>query len=291
MLTKELLKQVRQIEIRTKGLVNQVFSGEYHSVFKGRGMEFSEVREYQFGDDIRNIDWNVTARFGHPFIKIFEEERELTVLLLVDLSGSLLFGTIEKTKQQIAAELSAILAFSAMKNNDKVGLILFTDKIEKFVPPRKGRTHVLRLIREVLSFEPKGKTTNLKLALEYMNNAVKKKSIVFLISDFMDQGYEKILRIVGKKHDLVGIVINDRREFELPKIGLVKLTDSETGRERWIDTSDSKVQKTITDIRQRVIQNRKSLFLASRLDSIEINTGENYVKPLVQFFRVRERRW
>jgi len=254
-------------------------------------MEFSEVREYQFGDDIRNIDWNVTARFGHPFIKIFEEERELTVLLLVDLSGSLLFGTIEKTKQQIAAELSAILAFSAMKNNDKVGLILFTDKIEKFVPPRKGRTHVLRLIREVLSFEPKGKTTNLKLALEYMNNAVKKKSIVFLISDFMDQGYEKILRIVGKKHDLVGIVINDRREFELPKIGLVKLTDSETGRERWLDTSDSKVQKTITDIRQRVIQNRKSLFLSSRLDSIEINTGENYVKPLVQFFRVRERRW
>jgi uncharacterized protein (DUF58 family) len=291
MLTKELLKQVRQIEIRTKGLVNQVFSGEYHSVFKGRGMEFSEVREYQFGDDIRNIDWNVTARFGHPFIKIFEEERELTVLLLVDLSGSLLFGTIEKTKQQIAAELSAILAFSAMKNNDKVGLILFTDKIEKFVPPRKGRTHVLRLIREVLSFEPKGKTTNLKLALEYMNNTVKKKSIVFLISDFMDQGYEKILRIVGKKHDLVGIVINDRREFELPKIGLVKLTDSETGRERWLDTSDSKVQKTITDIRQRVIQNRKSLFLSSRLDSIEINTGENYVKPLVQFFRVRERRW
>lgn len=291
MLTKELLKQVRQIEIRTRGLVNQVFSGEYHSVFKGRGMEFSEVREYQFGDDIRNIDWNVTARFGHPFIKIFEEERELTVLLLVDLSGSLLFGTLEKTKQQIAAELSAILAFSAMKNNDKVGLILFTDKIEKFVPPRKGKTHVLRLIREVLSFEPKGKTTNLKSALEYMNNAVKKKSIVFLISDFMDQGYEKILRIVGKKHDLVGIVINDRREFELPKIGLVKLTDSETGKERWIDTSDSKVQKTIREIRRRIIQNRKSLFLSSRLDSVEINTGENYVKPLVQFFRVRERRW
>jgi uncharacterized protein (DUF58 family) len=291
MLTKELLKQVRQIEIKTKGLVNQVFSGEYHSVFKGRGMEFSEVREYQFGDDIRNIDWNVTARFSHPFIKIFEEERELTVILLVDLSGSLLFGTVEKTKQQIAAELSAILAFSAMKNNDKVGLILFTDKIEKFVPPRKGKTHVLRLIREVLSFEPKGKTTNLKSALEYMNNAIKKKSIVFLISDFMDNGYEKILRIVGKKHDLVGIVINDRREFQLPKIGLVKLTDSETGKERWLDTSDTKVQKTIKDVRQKIIQNRKSLFLSSRLDSIEINTGENYVKPLVKFFRTREGRW
>ena len=291
MLTKELLKQVRQIEIKTKGLVNQVFSGEYHSVFKGRGMEFSEVREYQFGDDIRNIDWNVTARFSHPFIKIFEEERELTVILLVDLSGSLLFGTVEKTKQQIAAELSAVLAFSAMKNNDKVGLILFTDKIEKFVPPRKGKTHVLRLVREVLSFEPKGKTTNLKSALEYMNNAIKKKSIVFLISDFMDSGYEKILRIVGKKHDLVGIVINDRREFQLPKIGLVKLTDSETGQERWLDTSDSKVQRTIKEVKQQIIQNRKSLFLSSRLDSIEINTGENYVKPLVQFFRTREGRW
>ena len=291
MLTKELLKQVRQIEIKTKGLVNQVFSGEYHSVFKGRGMEFSEVREYQFGDDIRNIDWNVTARFSHPFIKIFEEERELTVILLVDLSGSLLFGTVEKTKQQIAAELSAVLAFSAMKNNDKVGLILFTDKIEKFVPPRKGKTHVLRLVREVLSFEPKGRTTNIKSALEYMNNAIKKKSIVFLISDFMDNGYEKILRIVGKKHDLVGIVINDRREFKLPKIGLVKLTDSETGEERWIDTSDTKVQKTVAGVRQRIIQNRKSLFLSSRLDSIEINTGENYVKPLVKFFRTREGRW
>ncbi|MDO8550361.1 MAG: DUF58 domain-containing protein [Ignavibacteria bacterium] len=291
MLTKELLKQVRQIEIRTRGLVNQVFSGEYHSVFKGRGMEFSEVREYQFGDDIRNIDWNVTARFGHPFIKIFEEERELTVILLVDLSGSLFFGTVEKTKQQIAAELSAILAFSALKNNDKVGLILFTDKIEKFVPPRKGKKHVLRVIREVLSFEPKGKATNLKYALEYMNNAIKKKSIVFLISDFMDQGYEKILRIVGKKHDLIGIVLNDRREFSLPKIGMIKLKDTETGDDRWIDTSDSKVQKTIKEMKQRIIQGRKSLFLTSRLDSIEVNTDQNYIKPLVQFFRKRERRW
>ena len=229
MIAKELLKQVRQIEIRTKGLVNQVFSGEYHSVFKGRGMEFSEVREYNFGDDIRNIDWNVTARFGHPYIKIFEEERELTVILLVDLSGSLAFGTIDKTKQQIAAELSAILAFSALKNNDKVGLFLFSDKIEKFIPPRKGRKHVLRMIRELLSFKPEGKMTNIKAALEYMNHAVKKKSIVFLISDFMDEGYEKILRIVGKKHDLIGIVINDQREKSIPKMGLVKFTDSETG--------------------------------------------------------------
>jgi len=291
MLTKELLKQVRQIEIRTKGLVNQVFSGEYHSVFKGRGMEFSEVREYNFGDDIRNIDWNVTARFGHPYIKIFEEERELTVILLVDLSGSLSFGSVDKTKQQIAAELSAILAFSALKNNDKVGLFLFSDKIEKFIPPRKGRKHVLRIIRELLSFRPEGKTTSIKAALEHMNHAIKKKSIVFLISDFMDEGYEKILRIVGKKHDLIGIVINDEREKSIPKMGLVKFTDVETGNERWIDTSSPKVQNWISQYYQRLISERKTLFIKSRLDSIEIRTGENYVTPLVNFFRLRERRW
>ena len=291
MLTKELLKQVRQIEIRTKGLVNQVFSGEYHSVFKGRGMEFSEVREYNFGDDIRNIDWNVTARFGHPYIKIFEEERELTVILLVDLSGSLSFGSVDKTKQQIAAELSAILAFSALKNNDKVGLFLFSDKIEKFIPPRKGRKHVLRIIRELLSFKPEGKTTSIKAALEHMNHAIKKKSIVFLISDFMDEGYEKILRIVGKKHDLIGIVINDEREKSIPKMGLVKFTDVETKNERWIDTSSPKVQNWISQYYQRLISERKTLFIKSRLDSIEIKTGENYVTPLVNFFRLRERRW
>jgi uncharacterized protein (DUF58 family) len=291
LLTKELLKQVRQIEIRTKGLVNQVFSGEYHSVFKGRGMEFSEVREYQFGDDIRNIDWNVTARFGHPFIKIFEEERELTVMLLVDLSGSLIFGTVQKTKQQVAAELSAILAFSALKNNDKVGLILFTDKIEKFVPPRKGRSHVLRIIREVLSFEPEGKSTNLKAALEYMNSTIKKRSIVFLLSDFMDSGYEKILRIIGKKHDLIGVVLNDKREIEIPKLGLLKLTDAETGEERWVDTSSTRVQNRLKEVRRNMVEQRKSLFISSRLDSIEVQTGDDYVKPLVQFFRLRERRW
>jgi len=291
LLTKELLKQVRQIEIKTKGIVNQILSGEYHSVFKGRGMEFSEVREYQFGDDIRNIDWNVTARFGHPFIKIFEEERELTVILMVDLSGSLIFGTVEKTKQQVAAELSAVLAFSAMKNNDKVGLILFTDKIEKFVPPRKGRRHVLRIIREVLSFEPVGKNTNLKTALEYMNNAIKKRSIAFLLSDFMNAGYEKILRVVGKKHDLIGIVLNDEREVSIPQMGLVKFVDSETGEERVIDTNSPKLQKMIKENYTQNIERRKSLFTSSRIDSIEIKTGQNYVKPLVQFFRLRERRW
>ncbi len=291
MLTKELLKQVRQIEIRTKGLVNQVFSGEYHSVFKGRGMEFSEVREYQFGDDIRNIDWNVTARLGHPYIKVFEEERELTVMLIVDLSGSLLFGTVSKTKQRIAAELSAILAFSALKNNDKVGLILFTNKIEKFVPPRKGRKHVLRIIREVLSFEPEGKSTNLKGALEYMNNSIKKKSIVFLISDYMDEGYEKILGIVGRKHDLIGIVLDDLREKEIPKVGLIKLTDAETGSERWVDTSSKRVRSKMIVNRIEKEKLRKSLFIKSRLDSIEVTTGSNYIQPLVQFFRRREKRW
>lgn len=291
MLTKELLKQVRQIEIRTKGLVNQVFSGEYHSVFKGRGMEFSEVREYQYGDDIRNIDWNVTARFGHPYIKIFEEERELTVMLMVDLSGSLMFGSVSKTKQRIAAELSAILAFSALKNNDKVGLILFTDKIEKFVPPRKGKKHVLRIIREVLSFEPEGKSTNIRGALEYMNNAIKKKSIAFLISDFMDEGYEKILRIVGRKHDLIGIVLDDRREKEIPNIGLVKLADAETGAERWIDTSSRRVRERMIFDRKEREKLRNSIFIKSRLDKIEVTTGSNYIQPLVQFFRRREKRW
>lgn len=291
MLTKELLKQVRQIEIRTKGLVNQVFSGEYHSVFKGMGMEFSEVREYQFGDDIRNIDWNVTARYGRPFIKVFEEERELTVMLMVDLSGSLMFGSISKTKQRVAVEVTAILAFSALKNNDKVGLILFTDKIEKFVPPRKGNKHVLRIIRDILSFNPEGNATDIKGALEYMNGAIKKRSIVFLLSDFMDQGYSKILKVVGKKHDLIGIILDDRRENELPAIGLVKLTDAETGQERWIDTSSNRVRKMMRKTRSEAVNKRNALFLSSRLDRIQIETGKDYIKPLVQFFRMRERRW
>ena len=291
MLTKELLKQVRQIEIRTKGLVNQVFSGEYHSVFKGMGMEFSEVREYQFGDDIRNIDWNVTARYGRPFIKVFEEERELTVMLMVDLSGSLMFGSVSKTKQRVAVEVTAILAFSALKNNDKVGLILFTDKIEKFVPPRKGNKHVLRIIRDLLSFNPEGNATDIKGALEYMNGTIKKRSIVFLLSDFMDHGYSKILKVVGKKHDLIGIVLDDRRENELPAIGLVKLTDAETGQERWIDTSSNRVRKMMRKTRGEAVNKRNALFLTSRIDRIQIETGKDYIKPLVQFFRLRERRW
>jgi uncharacterized protein (DUF58 family) len=291
MLTKELLKQVKQIEIRTRGIVNDVFSGEYHSVFKGRGMEFSEVREYQIGDDVRSIDWNVSARFGHPFIKIFEEERELTVMLLVDLSGSLVFGSIDKTKQQIAAELSAILALSALKNNDKVGLILFTDQIEKFIPPKKGKSHSLRIIREVLSFEPQGNKTSLRTSLEYFNHTIKKKAIVFLISDFYDIGYEKILRVVGKKHDLIGIVLSDPREKEMFSSGLIKFKDAETGEIRYIDTNNKDFQLNFRETQKRFNIYRKQLFISSRLDSIDIQAGGSYIKPLVDFFKMREKRW
>jgi uncharacterized protein (DUF58 family) len=291
MLTKEILKQVRQIEIKTRGVVNEVFSGEYHSVFKGRGMEFSEVREYQIGDDIRTIDWNVSARFGHPFIKIFEEERELTLMLLVDLSGSLVFGSVDKTKQEIAAELTAILAFSAMKNNDKVGLILFTDQIEKFVPPRKGKSHVLRIIREIVSFEPQGNKTDIKGALEYFNLSVKKKSIAFLISDFIDEGYDKILRVVSKKHDLVNIHLEDPREKELLKGGLIKFRDAETQEIRYLDTSNKTVQNHFEQkLKERELF-QDDLFKKSRVDTIKINTSTSYVRPLIDFFKLREKRW
>jgi len=289
MLTKELLKQVKQIEIKTRNVVNEVFSGEYHSAFKGRGMEFAEVREYQIGDDIRSIDWNVTARTGSPFIKVFEEARELTVMLIVDMSGSLMFGSVDKTKQQIAAELAAILAFSAMKNNDKVGLILFTDRIEKFVPPKKGRSHGLRIIREILSFQPEGNSTNIKGALEYLNHTIKRKSIAFLVSDFIDDGYEKILNIVGKKHDLIGVVLQDPRESDIPKSGLIKFKDAETGALRYIDTSNSNVREQFYNMLNQQDALRKSIFIKSRLDSIDINTSESYVKPLANFFRKREK--
>lgn len=259
-------------------------------MFKGMGMEFAEVREYQVGDDIRAIDWNVTARFGHPYIKIFEEERELTVMLLVDLSGSLVFGSVEKTKQRIAAELTAILAFSAMKNNDKVGLILFTDQIEKFVPPRKGKSHVLRIIREVLSFEPAGNQTDLRIALEYFHHTIKKKSIAFMISDFMDRGYDKILNIVGRKHDLIGVVLQDPRERELPKSGIIKFRDAETGNIRYIDTSSKDIQFGFNKNLTMADSHRKDLFIKSGLDTIEIDISKSYVRPLVNFFKVREKR-
>ncbi len=272
-------------------MVNQVFSGEYHSVFKGRGMEFSEVREYQFGDEIRTIDWNVTARLDHPYVKVFEEERELTVMLLVDMSGSQFFGSQASMKRDIAAELSAILAFSAMKNNDKVGAILFTDRIEKFIPPRKGRSHALRIVRELLSFEPHRKTTSLNSVLEYLNHIQKKRSIVFLISDFMDSGYDSALSIVGKRHDLIGIVLKDPHEIELPDVGLITFRDAETGQQRWIDTHDKKVRNGYRTYLSSVHKTRRSLFLKSKLDSVEIPLDKPYMKPLVDFFRLRERRW
>jgi uncharacterized protein (DUF58 family) len=289
--TKELLKKVRQLEIHTRGLVNQVFSGEYHSVFKGRGMEFSEVREYQFGDDMRTIDWNVTARFNHPFVKIFEEERELTVILVVDMSGSQFFGSQSSLKRDVAVELSAILAFSAMKNNDKVGLILFTDRIEKFVPPRKGHGHVLRIVRELLSFEPSRPATSLKTALEYLNHVQKKRSIVFVISDFMDSGYEAALRIAGKRHDLIGVVLQDPREHELPNVGLMHLRDAESGTTRLVDTSNTQLRFLYRQFGERMQEARKSLFMKSRLDDVEVRLDQPYLKPLIDFFRLREKRW
>ncbi|MBM4168085.1 MAG: DUF58 domain-containing protein [Ignavibacteria bacterium] len=289
--TRELLKKVRHLEIRTRGLVNQVFSGEYHSVFKGRGMSFSEVREYQPGDEIRMIDWNVTARFNHPFVKVFEEERELTAMLLVDMSGSQSFGSKASMKKDIAAEISAILAFSAMKNNDKVGAILFTNQIEAFIPPRKGRTHALRIIRELLSFEPRQTGTSINIALEYLNKVLKKRSIVFLISDFIDTGYEHALRIAGKRHDLIGISLLDPHERTLPRVGLLSIRDPESGKLRTIDTSDPNIRAAHRIFWESHHHQRRSFFRKARLDAIEISLDQAYMKPMTDFFRRREQRW
>lgn len=289
--TKEILKQVRRIEIRTRGVVNQILSGEYHSVFKGRGMEFSEVREYQFGDDIRTIDWNVSARFNHPFVKVFEEERELTVMLIVDFSGSKSFGSQEKLKNEIATELCAVLAFSAMKNNDKVGLIFFSDRIEKFIPPKKGRSHILRIIRELLAFTPQSKGTSIKTGLEFFNHVTKKRSIAFLISDFFDGGYEKPLRIVAQKHDLIAVQLFDPREAQLPDVGLMKMTDAETGKDAWIDTSSAALRDAFAKDWTMKRFERGRMFLKNGIDSIDIDIARPYIQPLVDFFRMRERRY
>ncbi len=290
MTTQELLKKVRQIEIKTRGLVNHVFSGEYHSVFKGRGMEFSEVREYQYGDDIRSIDWNVSARFNHPFIKIFEEERELTVMLLVDLSRSENFGSAAAMKNEIATEVCAVLAFSAIRNNDKVGLILFTDRIEKFIPPKKGKAHILRIVRDLLSFDPEGRGTDIKGALQYLNSVIKKRSITFVISDFIDQGYDAALRIVSKKHDVIAITLQDPREREMPRIGLVKMQDAESGGERWVDTSNIHIQQAFRYYWRQHEERLKKLFLSTKVDRIDIHIQNPYIKPLIDFFKIREQR-
>lgn len=289
--TSELLRKVRKIEIRTKGLVHQIFSGEYHSVFKGRGMAFSEVREYQFGDDIRMIDWNVSARFDHPFVKVFEEERELIVMLLVDVSGSGEFGTVHQLKKDVAAEICAVLAFSAIENNDKVGVIFFSDIIEKFIPPKKGRTHILRIVRELLDFQPTHRSTRIAEGLRYLTSAIKKRTTAFLISDFIDEGYEDALKIAAKKHDLIGIRLFDPREAALSASGLMRVFDAETGDAEWVDTADSLVRERYAQWWKERHDTRQKLFRRSGMDTIDIRVDQSYVNPLIGFFKAREKRW
>lgn len=290
MIPAEVLKKIRRIEIRTKKLVNDLFSGEYHSTFKGQGMEFEEVRQYQPGDDIRLIDWNVTARTGFPYVKKFKEERELSVVLLVDASSSGRFGTKERFKSETAAELCALLAFSAIKNNDKVGLIIFTDQIEKFVPPKKGRGHVLRLIREVLFFKPTGVGTDIGGALEYFNRVIKRKSVVFLVSDFLSEDFYKPLQIANRKHDLIAIKVTDPRERSFDNVGLIELEDAETGEIFVIDTSSKEFRREFSAKADEDLQQLSRGFRLINLDFININTAESYIVPLINFFKMRERR-
>ncbi len=291
MLPKELLQNIRRIEIRTKRLVNEVFAGEYESVFKGEGVEFSEVREYVPGDDIRRIDWNVTARMGHPFVKKFREERERTLIFLVDASSSEYFGSVSRQKINLASEVTALLSFSAITNNDKVSLLLFTDIIEKFVPPKKGRRHVLRIIRDLLYFKPQGRKTNIKLALEHLNRVLRKRSIVFLISDFLDEGFEKPLKITAQKHDLIAVRIRDPLEFSIPGFsGWIMLEDAETGDIGWFNTGDRKRRMDYGLQQLDVMERQKEFFTSNNIDIIDLNTSKPYVDELVRFFTMRERR-
>lgn len=286
--TSELLKKVRKIEIKTRGLSNQIFSGQYHSAFRGRGMAFSEVREYTAGDDIRSIDWNVTARFNSTFVKIFEEERELSVVLLIDISASGAFGTKKQFKQDLITELSAVISFSASKNNDKIGVIFFSDKIEKYIPPKKGRSHVLRIIRELIEFKATGKQTDIEIALKFLTKVIKKKSIVFLISDFIaDINYNNAIKIANKKHDLIALQICDSSESELPKIGLIKLKDNETGKLVWINTDDENFRNQFRKNQQKFNSNLKDIFNRSGIDNATIFTHESYIKPLMNLFKKR----
>jgi uncharacterized protein (DUF58 family) len=290
MSTSALLKKVRKIEIKTKGLSNHIFAGEYHTAFKGKGMAFSEVREYQLGDDIRSIDWNVTARYNAPFVKVFEEEREMTVMLLIDVSASGNFGTQKQFKRELATELAAILAFSAIKNNDKVGVIFFTDKVEKFIPPKKGKSHILRIIREVLAFEATEKGTDIAGALEYFSAVIKKRSICFILSDFMSKEFDKPLKIASKKHDLVALRIRDTREDTLPNVRLVPMQDAETEQMIFVDTSSKKVRDNFAKNKTQATEKLRKLFSASGVDLIDITTGTDYVKPLINFFKTRRKR-
>ena len=288
--TSEILKKVRKIEIKSRGLSNQIFSGEYHSAFKGRGMAFSEVREYQFGDDIRNIDWNVTARFNHPYIKIFDEERELTVMLLVDVSGSNEYGTRTQLKEDLMTENSASNAISAIHNNDKVGIIFFSDQIEKFIPPQKGTSHILRIIRELIDFKPVSQKTNIAEALRFLTNAMKKRCTAFILSDFLDNGFENAMKIAGRKHDLVALQIFDQSESDLPDIGLAQLYSKELGKSIWVDTSAVKFRETYRKKAFERNQELQNIFRKSGIDFAKIHTGQDYVKPLLNLFKSREAR-
>lgn len=289
----EILKQVRKIEIKSRGLSRQIFAGEYHSAFKGRGMAFSEVREYRYGDDIRNIDWNVTARTGLPHIKVYEEERELTVMLLIDVSGSRFFGTTHKLKKDLATELAAVLAFSAGQNNDKVGALFFSDRVEKFIPPKKGRSHTLRIIRELLYFEPQGKSTNIAEALRYLSNAIKKRCTAFVLSDMLDiddqfkPKFEDALKIAGNKHDLGVIRLIDPREAELPNVGIMDLQDAETGETIWIDTASHQVRNKYSEWWKKADLSLRQSLSKCKVDHVVITTAEDYVKPLVKLFKQR----
>ncbi|MEW5807756.1 MAG: DUF58 domain-containing protein [Acidobacteriota bacterium] len=291
MIPREVLQKVRRIEIRTRKLVNESLAGEYHSVFKGRGMEFSEVREYAPGDDIRIIDWNVTSRFGYPFVKRFVEERELTVMLMVDMSGSAEFGTAKHLKSEIAIEICALLAFSAIRNNDRVGLLLFTDSIERFIPPKKGRQHVLRVIRELLYFKPEGKGTDIPCALEYMNSVIKKRSIAFLISDFISPDFQKVLKVVNRKHDVIAIFVSDPREEAIPDIGLARFEDAETGVFFLFDTSRREAREAFSRAAVKRKEEVRSLFRSTGVDLLEVRTDQPYDKTLIGFFRERARRF
>ena len=285
--TADILKKVRKVEIKTKGLSKHIFSGEYHSAFKGRGMSFSEVRNYQYGDDVRNIDWNVTARTGEPHVKIFEEERELTVMLLIDVSRSAYFGTDDQLKKELMVEIAALLSFAAINNNDKVGMILFTDRIEQFIPPKKGKTHILRIIRELLYAKPTYTGTNLGAALEYFNNVIKKRSICFVLSDFMTDDYRDPLRIASRRHDITGIHIYDSKEKELPGLGLLRTTDPETGQVHWVDTQSATVRNSYRKRFEANYERFRNTFLKAGADHLSIATGESYVNALLQFFKKR----
>lgn len=285
--TTDILKRVRKIEIKTRGLSSNIFAGEYHSAFKGRGMTFSEVREYQYGDDIRSIDWNVTARFNHPYIKVFEEEREMTVMLLIDVSGSREFGTTWRFKKNMITEIAAVLAFSAIQNNDKTGVIFFSDRIEKFIPPKKGKKHILHIIRELISFTPEERETNLSEVLRYLTNAIKKRCTTFVISDFLDEQFEDALKIANQKHDIVALRIYDPRETLLPDIGFVKFKDAETGHLQWVNTSSKKTRDAFNQWWQTNEKRINSTFTKCGVDNVAIATDEDYVKSLMSLFKKR----